>query len=490
MKVASGKPPSVAVPVVLHGFQRPTQTRRPIFSGKRLLPSWWPGSMATTRPASGRTSAPAGDVGPDGPSARVASSSDADDRPPEGAHRPTLPDRADIGCGTRRGLSPLTFVSDGLSLRERVARLRVDVTPLRTSRDFRRLFAAGTVFYLGAMVSYVALPYQIYQLTGSNFAVGAMALVELVPLVVFGLYGGALADHVDRRKMLVLCGLAQVVLTGALLANALLDRPSVWAIYVVGFLLTIAQSLQRPSREALLPRVVRHDQLAAAAAVQSLGMQIGTLLGPALGGVLVATAGVSWAYAVDIVGLVLATALFASMRRYPPTEHSTPPSVESIVSGIRYAVGRRDLLGTYVIDMVAMFMAMPIVLFPAFAEKVLERPHLLGLLYTAESVGTLLATLVERMDDALPPPRPGGRRGLDGLGRVDGPGRPLADDLARAVLPRLRRGGGHDQRHLPQHDLEPDHPRRAARSAGRHRDAVLLASARWAARPGPGWWPT
>ena len=85
------------------------------------------------------------------------------------------------------------------SLRHRVARLRVDVTPLRTSRDFRLLFWAGTVFYLGGMVSYVALPYQLYQLTGSNFAVGAMGLVELVPLVVFGLYGGALADHVDRR---------------------------------------------------------------------------------------------------------------------------------------------------------------------------------------------------------------------------------------------------------------------------------------------------
>jgi MFS family permease len=287
----------------------------------------------------------------------------------------------------------LALVSDGPTLRERIARLRVDVTPLRTSRDFRRLFAAGTVFYVGAMVSYVALPYQIYQLTRSNFAVGAMALVELVPLVVFGLYGGALADHVDRRKMLVLCGVAQAVLTGALLGNALLDDPSVWTIYVVGFLLTIAQSLQRPSREALLPRVVRHDELAAAAAVQSLGMQVGTLLGPALGGVLVASVGVPWAYAVDVVGLVLATLLFSSMRRYPPTEHSTPPSIDSIVGGIRYAVGRRDLLGTYVIDMVAMFMAMPIVLFPAFAEEVLERPGFLGLLYTAESVGTLLATL-------------------------------------------------------------------------------------------------
>ena len=284
-------------------------------------------------------------------------------------------------------------MSERRTWRARLAAVRVDVTPLRTSRDFRRLFAAGTVFYLGAMVSYVALPYQIYQLTGSNFAVGAMALVELVPLVVFGLYGGALADHVDRRRMLVLCGVAQVVLTGVLLGNALLDDPSVWAIYVVGFFLTIAQALQRPSREALLPRVVRHDELAAAAAVQSLGMQVGTLLGPALGGVLVAGVGIPWAYGVDVVGLVLATLLYATLRPYPPTEQSTPPSIEAIVSGIRYAVGRKDLLGTYVIDMTAMFLAMPIVLFPAFAEKVLQEPRLLGLLYTAESVGTLLATL-------------------------------------------------------------------------------------------------
>jgi MFS family permease len=278
-------------------------------------------------------------------------------------------------------------------LAQRIAALRVDVTPLRTSRDFRLLFTAGTVFYLGAMVSYVALPYQIYQLTGSNFAVGAMALVELMPLVVFGLYGGALADHVDRRRMLILCGAAQVVLTAGLLANALLDDPSVWAIYVVGFFLTIAQSLQRPSREALLPRVVKHDELAAAAAVQSLGMQIGTLLGPALGGVLVASVGVPWAFGVDVAALVVATLLFTALRRYPPTDLSTPPSISGIVSGIRYAVRRRDLLGTYVIDMTAMFLAMPIVLFPAFAEEVLSKPQLLGLLYTAESVGTLLATL-------------------------------------------------------------------------------------------------
>src|SRR6187551_3509234 len=112
----------------------------------------------------------------------------------------------------------------------------MDVTPLRESRDFRLLFTAGTVFYLGGMVSYVALPFQIYQLTGSNFAVGALGVVELVPLVVFGLYGGALADHVDRRRMLVLTGVAQAVLTGLLAANAFLPDPAVWPIYVLGAL--------------------------------------------------------------------------------------------------------------------------------------------------------------------------------------------------------------------------------------------------------------
>ena len=275
--------------------------------------------------------------------------------------------------------------------RRRLAGLRIDITPLRTSRDFRLLFAAGTVFYLGGMVSYVAVPFQIYQLTGSNFAVGAMSLVELLPLIVFGLYGGALADHVDRRKMLVLCGIAQVLLTAGLLANAMLVNPSVWTINAGGFFLAGAQSLQRPSRAALIPRTVRHDELAAASAVSSLGMQVGTLLGPALGGLLVGTVGVSWAYGVDVAALVVATLLFLALRA--PTDMSTPPSIEGIVSGIRYAVGRRDLLGTYVIDMVAMFIAMPIVVFPAFAEEVLQEPKMLGLLYTAESVGTLLATV-------------------------------------------------------------------------------------------------
>jgi MFS family permease len=277
--------------------------------------------------------------------------------------------------------------------RARLAGLRMDLTPLRTSRDFRLLFWAGTVFYLGGMVTYVAMPFQIYQLTGSNFAVGAVALVELVPLVVFGLYGGALADHVDRRSMLVWTGVAQVLLTAVLLVNAALDQPRLSLIYVDAGLLAVAQSLQRPSRDALIPRVVRHDELAAAISLNSFGVQIGLLLGPALGGVMVSNVGIPSAYAVDVTGLALATAFGAALRRYPPVDRSNPPSWASIVSGLRYAVGRRDLLGTYVIDMAAMFFAMPIVLFPALAQDIFRRPELLGVLYTAEVVGSMVATL-------------------------------------------------------------------------------------------------
>ena len=127
------------------------------------------------------------------------------------------------------GPDPVTE-SRPVTWRERLRGLRVDLTPLRTSRDFRLLFWAGTVFYFGGMVSYVAIPYQIYTLTGSNFAVGAIGLVELVPIVVFGLYGGALADHVDRRKLLIWTGVGQALVTGVLAVNAFLTEPHVWLI--------------------------------------------------------------------------------------------------------------------------------------------------------------------------------------------------------------------------------------------------------------------
>jgi MFS family permease len=347
---------------------------------------------------------------------------------------------------------------------ERLRALRLDTTPLRQSRDFRLLFLAGTVFYFGAMVSYVAIPYQVYLLTGSNFAVGAIGLVELVPLVVFGLYGGALADHVDRRRLLVWAGVAQAGFTAVLALNAFREDPSLWVIFGVSALLASSSSLQRPSREALMPRTVAHDQIPAANALTSLGVQLGVLVGPAVGGLLVAYVGIGWCFVVDICGLSVATFLFVLMRPYPHRAETTPPSLAGIGEGLRYALRRRDLLGTYLVDIAAMLLAMPVVLFPALAEEVFDQPQLLGLLYSAETVGALAATALS---------------GWTGRGG----GRSDAERLAGRGLPRAVRRGRHDLGRLPRHGLEPDHPGGHARPAGRHRDAVLLH--RPAGRPGP-----
>jgi MFS family permease len=276
--------------------------------------------------------------------------------------------------------------------RDRLRALRVDLTPLRTSRDFRLLFWAGTVFYFGGMVSYVAIPYQVYTLTGSNLAVGAIGLVELVPIVVFGLYGGALADHVDRRRLLIWTGVGQALVTAVLAVNAFLADPRVWLIFVSAFFLAATSSLQRPSREALMPRTVKHAELPAANALSSLGMQLGVLVGPAVGGLLVAYVGIGWCFVIDICALAVATLMYVRMGSYTHREETTPPSLSGIRQGLTYAFSRRDLLGTYLVDIAAMLLAIPVVLFPALVEEVFERPELLGLLYSAETVGALLAT--------------------------------------------------------------------------------------------------
>jgi MFS family permease len=268
----------------------------------------------------------------------------------------------------------------------------MDLGPFREHRDFRLLLVAGTIFYLGGMMTYVAIPFQIYQLTHSNLAVGAVGLVELVPLVFFGLYGGALADHADRRLLLIWTGIAQAAFTAWLAINAFSPEPRLWEIFLVSGLLASSSALQRPSREALLPRTVRHDELKAANALSSFGMQAGVLAGPMIGGLIVASAGPGWCFVVDIVGLFVASMLYAAMRRYPHVGETEPPSLRGIADGVRYAFSRRDLLGTYLVDIIAMLLAMPVVLFPALAAQVFGDPHLLGLLYSAETIGALLAT--------------------------------------------------------------------------------------------------
>jgi MFS family permease len=277
--------------------------------------------------------------------------------------------------------------------RGRLRALRLDLRPLRTSRDFRLLFVGGAVSFLGSMVTYVALPYQLYTLTGSTIAVGLLGLAELVPLVVFGLYGGALADAVDRRRMTLLTEFGLMAASSVLLLNAVLPRPLVWPLYLVAACVAGLDGLQRPSLEAMIPRLVRLDELAAASALSSLRMNVGMVLGPGLGGLLVATWGAASAYAMDVLSFGASLLALTLMRPLAPTAGGERPSLRGVVDGLRYAVSRQELLGTYVVDLAAMFFALPTALFPAMAADVLAAPWSLGLLYSAGSVGSLLATL-------------------------------------------------------------------------------------------------
>jgi MFS family permease len=268
----------------------------------------------------------------------------------------------------------------------------LDLRPWRTSRDYRLLWSSGAVSVLGSFITYVTVPLQIKELTGSYLAVGAMGLVELVPMIVFGLYGGALADAVDRGRIVLLAEAGLALMSLLLLANSLLPHPMLWLMYVVVALAAALDGLQRPSLDALLPRIVPRDQLTAAIALSSMRFSVGAIVGPAIGGLIAATFGVSIAYTCDLVSFAIALSLLAQLKAVPPPSDADKPSLRGILEGLRYAGSRPELLGTYLVDIAAMILAMPNALFPFLADEI-GAPWALGLMYAATSVGALAVTL-------------------------------------------------------------------------------------------------
>jgi MFS family permease len=267
--------------------------------------------------------------------------------------------------------------------------LRIDITPLRTQPAFRRLFIGGLVTSLGSMVTYVAIPFQVAELTDSFLAVGLIGLAELLPLIFFGLYGGSLADRMNRRTLVVVGEVAAGVLVLVLAVNALLPSPQLWLIYVVAMLFAAVDGLQRPSLDAMLPRLVPQEQLSAASALNSLRMNSAALAGPAVGGLIISVWGVAAAYAFDALSFVLAIAIFLRLPSVRARAQSVESSARHVLSGMRYAWSRKDILGSYTIDLAAMTFAFPFALFPFIAQQY-DAPWALGLLYSAGFAGGLV----------------------------------------------------------------------------------------------------
>jgi len=273
-----------------------------------------------------------------------------------------------------------------------VSRFSIDFGPLKKSKDFRYLWSSGLISYLGSMITYVSIPFQIKQMTHSYLAVGLSGAVELVPLIVFGLYGGVLADAVDRKKIVWATEASALLLSGTLLANSMRGHPSLILIYIVAGMFAAVDGLQKPSANAILPRIVKHADLPSASALMSLRWQFGVIVGPSIGGVIISSFSVTFGYLADVISFLISLALLWKVGSVPPNEDAEKPSLSALFDGLRYARQRQDLLGTYLIDLAAMFFAMPNALFPFWADN-LAAPWALGFLYAAGTVGAIAVTL-------------------------------------------------------------------------------------------------
>ena len=272
-------------------------------------------------------------------------------------------------------------------------RLGVDLAPLRASKQYRRLYVAGLITSLGSQATYVTVPYQLKNLTHSPLAVGALGLVELVPLITLGLYGGVLADRVDRRRLIVSMELVLMLSTVVLVLNALLSHPQVWVLYLDAFIVAGASSLQRPSIEALNQTYVAHDLQRAAAALANIRYYTASIIGPSLGGLVAVAFGPVSVYVANVVTFGLSLMLLMSLRSTSGVGERAVRDLEAMREGLDYARTRPDILGTYVVDLLAMVLAFPVVMLPFVAEQ-FHRTYALSLLYLGLPAGALAATLV------------------------------------------------------------------------------------------------
>jgi MFS family permease len=275
-------------------------------------------------------------------------------------------------------------------VRDLARRCTPDLAPMRHSRDFRLLYLGQASGSVGTMICYVALPYQAYALTHSSLVVGLLSSAELIPVLLAGLLGGALADAIERRRLILVTQAAAIACIAGLIANAVLWQ-QLWVLFVLAGLLAGAFGLQRPSVEVLVPRLVPHDDLPGAAALAGLLGTIAETGGPLMGGALL-VGGLPLAYAVGGAACAASIVPFALMRPSPPAPDAGRPSVQGLVAGLRYARARPDLLGTYLIDIGAMLFGAPSAVFPQIAAG-LGGPAVLGLLYAAPGLGSMVVGL-------------------------------------------------------------------------------------------------
>ncbi|MGE3810460.1 MAG: MFS transporter [Candidatus Nanopelagicales bacterium] len=280
-----------------------------------------------------------------------------------------------------------------------MARLLADLTPLRVSADFRRIMVAHCVSYVGQQMTAVAVGIQTYALTQSSFAVGLVGLFQLVPLIGFGLYGGALSDTHDRRKLGLLAAVGLMVCSVVLLSTTVLGVAQVGLLYVVVAVQSAFFAIGNPARQSIIPRLVGPELLPAANALSMLAWGIGFSVGPLLGGVLIAATGsVAVAYAVDVVAFSAVLYAMWRLRPVPPegSAGSRRAGWAAVKDGLTFLRGKLNLQMSFYVDIAAMVFGMPRALFPAIAAGMYpDDPRMaataVGVLSAAPAIGAVIS---------------------------------------------------------------------------------------------------
>lgn len=267
----------------------------------------------------------------------------------------------------------------------------IDISPLRASRDYRLLFFGQLVSFFGSMMTFIVVPWQMYQLTQSSAMVGYIYLAEFVPMVCLAFVGGALADFLDKRKMLRLTEIGQTAVTALLLINSLLPNPHVWLLFLAVAAHAGLAALQRPAFESFIQKVIPPEMMSAVMALNSIRYSVGAIVSPAIAGIIATRFSPADAYLIDLITFIATLTAVFLVRAVPPPANAERPSLESIKNGWKYAFSRQELVGTYFIDIAAMFFAMPQALYPALA--VIYGAEYVGFFPAAIAAGALVASL-------------------------------------------------------------------------------------------------
>ena len=269
----------------------------------------------------------------------------------------------------------------------------VDVTPFRVSRDYRRIWFAELFSQVGSQITIVAVFIQVYRITRSPAAVGIVGLVQLVPLTAATIIGGPLIDRLDRRKILLATQFGLVLMSATLLFGASLNRTPLWLVYLPVGLAAGFSGIASPTRSAIIPNLISLDLLSSAVALNQIMWNAAMVAGPAVGGIIIARAGLRWAYAADVISF--AATIYVTVRlpaQIPKHEVEQPATgARAIREAFTFLRGRRVLQATFIVDLVAMIFGLPRALFPILAMKQFHHgPEIVGALFSSIAVGAVI----------------------------------------------------------------------------------------------------